>query len=482
MAVLDRLKAHWPALTLITAPFVAYGVFIARVLHPVEYPDSFAYLWRQAFDVHYLWGRSLTQRVLFTLATNNPAIIVAVQLLCYLGSALLVYLCLCKEGAPARNALVGVLIALIYSSYTLNLSAVVVNAEPILVSLVIAVPCLVALYWGPHRRALLLVLGAAFILAKNAAPYTFLLLILTWLVTMIKGTEKVAVLPHTLLIVLALARIVTTNVYDTSIHVNVLGNLYTRVFPDAEITAHFHDTYGMPVGPFVEQCQGKPVVIPCFSDRILTIDPKTRNYALLRDRYGFTDWIKRRGQAAYLRFFLLENGLDTWTRYRGMIRWVSPQSARFMIEYIGAQIPQNSPNNLEQIKHISPGQDRGFLGFDPLAILYALLRLVGFGLPEMVLGYALLGVGLLLGVQYSRYLSLGVSALVSSLGMYFVTIYGDSMEVVRHTLPAWILLLLGGVFYWIGIVDLAPAVVKRIRRHACVGVSSRQSPYEGETQ
>jgi hypothetical protein len=106
--------------------------------------------------------------------------------------------------------------------------------------------------------------------------------------------------------------------------------------------------------------------------------------------------------------------------------------------------------------------------------LYALFRLVGFGLPEVVLGYVLLGMGLLLGVQYSRYLSLGVSALVSSLGMYFVTLYGDSMEVVRHTFPAWILLLLGGVFYWIGLVDVAPAIVARARRCA------RKSSHEGE--
>ena len=82
MPVLDRLKAHWPSLALIAAPFVAYGAFIAQVLHPIEYPDSFAYLWRQAFNVHYLWGRSLTQRVIYTLAANNAALIVAVQLLC----------------------------------------------------------------------------------------------------------------------------------------------------------------------------------------------------------------------------------------------------------------------------------------------------------------------------------------------------------------------------------------------------------------
>jgi hypothetical protein len=475
MVALDRLKAHWPALVLIAAPFVVYGAFIGRVLHPVEYPDAFAYLWRQPFNVHYLWGRSLTQRAIFTLAANNPAIIVAVQLACYLGSALLVYLCLCKEGAPVRNLVVGVLIALAYSSYTLNVSAVAVNAEPILISLVICVPCLIALYWGRYRRALLLSLGTAFILAKNVAPYAYLVLIVTWLVTMVKGAERVAVLPHTALIVLALIRIVTTNRYDTSLHVNALNNVYARVFPDTQITAHFHREYGMPVGPFVQHCRGKQAGVPCFGYPILTLDPESGNYALLQDEYGFTDWIKRRGQRSYVRFFLFENGLDTWTHYRGMIGWVSPQSARFMTEYLGAQIPQNSPNNLEQIRRRSPGRDRGFLGFDSLAAWHALLRLVGFGLPEGVLGYALLGMILLFGVQYSSYLSLGVSALVCSLGIYLLAIYGDSMEVVRHTLPAWILLLLGGAFYWVGIADVAPAIVNRVRRR------TRPSFHGGET-
>jgi hypothetical protein len=470
------MEAHWPALTLIVAPFVAYGVFIARVIHPLEYPDSFAYLWRQAFSVHYLTGRSLTQRAVFTLAGNRPAIIVAVQLIFYLGTALLLYLCLCKDHAPIRNAVLGVLFGLVFSSYTLNISAVIVNAEPIFVALVICLHCLIALYWGRHRRTLFLVLGAAYILSKNVAPYVYILFVLVWLVTLIKSVKSVYVIPHTVLLALALVRIVTTRMYDTSIHVNLVNNVYKQVFVDQEITAHFYKRYGMPVGPFVQQCKGKWVEDPCFGYDISRVDPETRNYVLVRDEYGFTEWIVLEGQRSYLRFLFAENGIRTWTHYRDMIRWVSPQSARFMIDYLGAAIPQNVPNNLAQIRQRSPGRDRGFLGFDPLASLYALLLWFGFGLPELVLCYAALGMGLLLGVSYSRYLSLGVSALVSSLGMYFVTIYGDAAEVVRHTFPAWILLLVGGIFYWIGLFDVGHTIWNRVR----TGVCNCQPNHRGE--
>jgi hypothetical protein len=174
----------------------------------------------------------------------------------------------------------------------------------------------------------------------------------------------------------------------------------------------------------------------------------------MEDEYGFTDWIVEKGQRSYLRFLLFENGWETWTHYRGMIAWVAPQSAGFMTEYLGAQIPENNPNNRAQIVAHLPGGERGLLGFDSLSLIDAPLRWLGFDLPELVIGYALLGLALLIWVRPSRLLALGVSALVAALGMYFMTIYGSSMEVVRHTLPAWILLLVGGVFYWIGLADV----------------------------
>jgi hypothetical protein len=181
----------------------------------------------------------------------------------------------------------------------------------------------------------------------------------------------------------------------------------------------------------------------------------------LDDEYGFTDWVKEKGQRSYLQFVLLDNGWETWRHYRGMIAWVAPQSARFMTEYLGAQIPQNDPNNLEQIALRLPGGEQGVLGFDSLALLDAVLRWLGFALPEVVAVYVVLGMGLLAWVHPSPRLGLGVSALVAALGAYFVTIYGSSMEVVRHTLPAWLLLLLGGVFYWIGLADTVLSVVRR---------------------
>jgi hypothetical protein len=75
-------------------------------------------------------------------------------------------------------------------------------------------------------------------------------------------------------------------------------------------------------------------------------------------------------------------------------------------------------------------------------------------------------------------MALGVSALIAALGMYFLTIYGSSMEVVRHTLPAWILLLVGGAFYWIGVGDVIVRLLRSqwLRGHRLRGQRSAAAP------
>lgn len=464
-----RIKNHLPAMILIIAPFVYYYWFMLKEMHPVEYPDSFAYLWRQAFNVHYLLGRSLTQRVLFTLSMNSPQIISVVQLLFYFLIAVLIYIFLSVEKNVIFNVPIAGLISFIFSSYTLNVSAVVINSEPIFLGLVILFPCLVVLYRGPYRQIFILLFGVAFVLSKNVAPHMLFLIISTWAITSTKIKGVLRNYSFIFLVLIATLRMILTSLYDTSIHVNVLNNLYRRVFIDEEITSHFQKNYGMPVGPFVQQCKGEWVGIPCFGYHLLTINPQTRNYVLLEDGYGLTNWIRSKGQRSYAKFLIIDNGLKTWRDFGGFFHRLSTgNNMRFMVDYIGADIPENEPNNLDQIRARAWGQERGFWGFDSLSILHVWFVKLGFARVEIILLYALFGLALLHGMRYSRYLSMGVSMLVCSLGLCFLNFYGDAMEIIRHAFPALVLLVLGGIFYIAGILEIGfyAAKCRRVSGHS----------------
>lgn len=465
------MNRTWSVLPIciILLPYIYYYGFIVDNLNPVEYPDSFAYLWRQPFNFYYLTGRSLTQRVIYTLSGNHAETILIVQFTLYLTVALALYFLLSNNKSFAHKLLSALCISFLFSTYTLNASAVIINSEPIFIALLILLPFWLFLYKGPYRTVTLFAISVLFLFSKNIAPYYFILLVLMWFVTSARHVSpkheplkqlymKRHVVVYSLLVLIAVGRIQITNLYDTSIDINVLNNAYRKIFVDPEAVSVFHDKYDMPSGPFVDACMGAWVGEPCLGYNVVVVNFESRNYELAEDESGFIEWVKNTGQAAYLNYLLFYDPIGTVKSYsQAFQKYASRNTIQFMIEYLGEELPTNQPNNLAKMREL--GKEIGFLGFDSFSIIHNFLLLFGFKHTWMVCLYALIGWLALFRFPSIEYFPLAISLLCCSLGLFFLTYFGDGMEVKRHVFPTFVVLALGGTLYilsWLQILFSLP--------------------------
>ena len=466
-------------LTVLTAPFLFYGWFIHRNLIPVEYPDSYAYLWRQPFNFYFLTGRSLTQRILFSLCFTRSDIIPYVQLLFYFSAALIMYKFLSHSRSLLSQFFISIIVALIFSSYTLNLSSLVIGPEPIFISMLITFPLVLFSPHDKYSNIAVTATGVFFIFSKNVAPYACISLLFFRMVTSKNYEIKRTLISTTLLLLISTVSILVTMKYDTSIHINVVNIIYREVFPYPEKVSYFNKKYEMPVGSLVEQCKGKWIGEPCSGMHFFWVDPKTRNLTLmeelpdilrqsgityqqwvylskvLENSKGFIRWVKTRGQRAWLHYLLFVSPERTYSIFKQKFLFIAEGRAiRFMTEYLGKEIPTNNPNNLVSIVGPNPKKEIGFGGFDSLTIILNILLKLGFGYVEMIFLYIIGGIILVHSVNFSSYLSYGTSMLASSLILFFVCYFGDAIEIRRHVFPALIMLVFSGGIYLFSLIEI----------------------------
>jgi hypothetical protein len=451
--LISRIKSEWWALILIICPYFYYFWFLQTVLVPTVKGDSFAYLWNQPFSLYYLTGRSLFQRVIYTILNNDLKLISIVHLLFFLSTELLLYFLLVQGRKTVFKVITAVLLCFAFSAYTFNISAIIISAEPMFICLIIAVPGIIALYRGKYRYGVIFLSSLLLIFSKNVAPYFLVLLLCVWLITSRKQLAgKDWGLVGTLTVI-ALGQVMVTNLFDTSININVLNNLYRRIFGNETAVQIFHTKYQMPVGDFVNNCKGEWVGVPCLGFDVVFVNKETLNYDLHTDPDGLVPWIKNKGQNTYLRYLLfdgLPNSIDEFNR---SFRFYSAgDTIRFMNGYLGAP-------NIEILR--KAGTEIGFLMIDPLTLLYNLLLRIGFGRVEIVIFYLLLGLFILYKFQPPGYFSLAIMALAGALGLFFLTLFGDAMEVLRHVFPSYLLILFGGLLYVISIIEMLFIVIQR---------------------
>jgi len=330
-----------------------------------------------------------------------------------------------------------------------------------------------------------LLVGISFLLSRNMAPYLLLsLLFLHLFLTGWVWSSRVAIV-YFVLITLAFGRLIATHHYDTSVHINVANNLYARIFPDPQATALFHEKYSMPVGPFVEECKGANVTIPCFDGmETFRTNHTTQNYELaIDDAYGFADWIKSEGQRSYLRYLLFDSPRKTFLNYKTAFEThYRAKEFRFLTSYLAyTWHDHQGPNNLDILTSSNLGKEVGFFGFDSLQALKSVLVGFGFARVEVVLGYVVGGFVLKLLSQYKSYLSLSLSLLVSSQGLFFLSLFGDGMEIVRHVFPAIVLFTLSGMLFMLSLIDIFLWHVKPgIRFMVWNYLGTRRRPIRGQ--
>ena len=450
-------------LLIIISPFLFYYWFIKTKLFSIEFPDAYAYLWRQPFNFSYLTGRSLFQRIVYTVCGNDPDIIASVQLLFFLATALILYFLL--RNIPVKNKVLynlflSVFITFVFSSYTLNISAVGVSPEPIFLCLLLIFPAVLFQWPEKYRGTALLAGGIPLILSKNVAPYFVMLLLILYFLTNLKSKPKLKWF-YLLLAALSISSHLIIHTFDHSVHINAANNIFKRVFPDPVKTRRFHEKYGMPVGPFVKKAAGRNVNIFLFDNRrIYDINEKTRSFELVPDKYGFTDWIEKKGMNAYLRFILLDDFKSTYVQFRKAFnRLFHGNAIRYNINFL-LYVMQSGKDLLKKLSGGNPKRAVGFIGFDSLEWIRNILSKLGFGVVELVLVFIVIGFVLLMMLPFHSLLKLSVGMLASSLPLFFISYFGDAMELPRHVYPAFVLLIFAGVLFIFSLFHIAINVYK----------------------
>ena len=296
----DRAWVWGACLLLVVGPYLYYAWFAWTYLVPIEFADAVTYLWPEPLNVHYWTNRSLTQRLLYSLLGNRLDAIAAVQLFLFLLTALGLFGLLARPGRPLANLALAAALAFIFSSYAFNVLAVAISAEPVFLCLLLLFPCVLFLERGRYGAPLVLTVGLAFVFSRSLAPFALLVLLPVRLLAVRPGPDRVRWGVYAVLVAASLGSIVVTARYDTSLSVNTVNNIYRRVLPVSGLVERYRTKYGMPSGPWVEACAGRYVLDPCTGRPILTVDPVSRNYALLEDRQGFVRWVRDAGRRAYL--------------------------------------------------------------------------------------------------------------------------------------------------------------------------------------
>jgi hypothetical protein len=265
---------------------------------------------------------------------------------------------------------------------------------------------------------------------------------------------------------------VSTQAFDTSLEIAVLNNASLRVFPQKAVTDHFHERYGMPVGPFVDTCAAKDVCATCFDgESLLGIDDRVHNYYLKDDRYGFADWARRRGSQAWTQYLLLDNPQWTFHEFRSAFEAsLANRTVAFPISYMD----YHEAGNLERLANGSDSLRRGWFGFDPLVSMSAGLGALGFGSLGGVAVWVAVGLALH-ARKHSWVLALGVTMVVNALALFFLGHFGDGMELQRHVAPALIGYVLGATVLFVGIArSVGVALLAASHRRATAAQSEFQ--------
>jgi hypothetical protein len=442
-------------LVLIAGPFLYYAWFAWRHLVPIEYADSVTYLWRQPFNLHYLTNRSLTQRLLFSLLANHLGLIAAMHLLQYMVTGGSLFCLFARRGRSAFNLALAACLAFVLSSYTFNVSAVAIAAEPVFLCLLLLFPCVLFLERGRFGPIAVLISGLAFLFSRNLAPPTLLVFLLVRLIAVRPAPDHRRWRVYAGLVGTALASIAVTAHFDTSLAINTVNNIYRRVLTNPVATAHFQAKYGMPDGPFLKACRGMHVLDLCLGQPILFVDPNSQNYDLRDDKQGFVRWVKQEGRRAYVSYLLLDNPGRAHVMFqRDYANQVRSDAIRFTIHYLGKKRPSNVPDNRVSIESSGPGRDVGFLGFDSLALLRDALLPLGFARLHSVLLFAALGLTLCRLLAFTSHLALGTGMLCGGLASFFLGYFGDAVEVPRHVFPSLVLLVAGGVIYFLSLAEI----------------------------
>lgn len=503
--------ARWhedPASLLVIAPFFYYASVVS-MLTPDNWADSYAYLWRRTLNWYFLTGRCLTQRAVYSLACgSNLRVISMVQVLAYGAAALALYAGLRRMGGPMRRLAVAAFLLFLFSSYTLNVSAVAIASEPLFLALAVSFPAVLFFWRRRWWAAASLAVGIPFVFSKNVSPFLAVGLVILHLlmerIVVRRRGRRGAWAVYTVLAALSVGAVVASQRYDESLDMNTFNNLCQRILTSPDTTKLFHDKYGLPEGAYAAQLRGRNSNSSLDGKPLYSVSTETMNFVMTTDRYGVMEWVRTKGRRAYLRYLLLDRPAATWREFRrGFAVEARSRSLAYLrgaldlrltdggrtvfpdqvpsrmrnsdvlatLQSGGATRPLGSdpPDSFQRalrrigLGGMQPGGTTGFFGFDSLELLQRALTRIGFGSVRPILLYCVAGLVLLGFLRRRALLEPAIAYLAVGLAYFFLSFFGDSPAEERHLFPAFVLTEIGASLYLYSLAEIAGCALWRLR-------------------
>ena len=303
----------------VLSPFVYSLYWVAFRLEPIEMVDAFPYLWDAPLSAPYFTGRSLTQRVLYSLCREDPRTIAIAQLTGAALTALGAYLLLLDRDRPSRSLVVAAAIAFLATSFNTSLGAIALIPEPIHLELSIAFPLVLVYARGVLRIPCILAIGILTIFSKNTAPAIVLAEIAAYGAVRAvredcsRGVAVKALFPYAALALCAFSSMAVSQRWDTSVELNAANDVFRRVLPDPIAVLHFHARHDMPESPAIDELRGQYATSKLGGRAIFRINHATRNYELVPGDDPFLRWVAEDGFGHYVRHILFHEPMSTCT-------------------------------------------------------------------------------------------------------------------------------------------------------------------------
>jgi|GEM_PF-3368569 len=412
---------------------VPYGWYLYLLAHKMDYnnaPDSFRYLWEKGGAIYYFVNSGLSVRLVYSFFSNNINLICPAQLLLVAISQLAIYRCFRTTGRIA-NAFFAFFLILLFTSGNSRWLFNFTLSESLFVSFYILFTVSICRLVNKNNIinfSIYMFFLFLFLSARSMSAYVSLLVILIIFTLNIFNWKRILGMT-VVTIILSASSLYIIGKYDTASELNAAISIIPVIFSDPEKVAYFRDHYDMPVGPFIETCHGGNYNTLCFDyQRIQSGSTYSRNYKVLIDNYGFTDWIREKGMDSWMHYILVHNFSQT---IRTFIKGYQQKFSIFF-EYDKKDVKENGKSEIVK-----------FMSTDSFVVLKRLFIMLHLDTIAALAGCVALSSLLFLRSRSNNHYLFVTLTLVAGVAMFFIAYFGDTPHSIRHLYPGMFSVFIG---------------------------------------
>ena len=305
--------------------------------------DSFRYLWKIDVNQYFFFNSAFFVRFSYWVFDYDLEKIVTLQKIVSFAPLILMSIVVLTDQTMSRlrTFIYIIFLLLIFSSTSAKFYVSGAQPESLTVNFMIIYCTMLILANSRLMKFATIIIGLTFILTRNTSPYAAIIIsILFAIINTRKENYSFVVIICITTILFSIISMKVVQSVDKQVGISASQVYYDKVFPFTERVDHFHNKYGMPVGPFIEACKLGDINNSCFDNRKnYTSNQFSRTYRVRPDNYGFAEWVGKYGFSAWKQYIIFDNPLQT-------AKWAQNQFREvFMFHY--------TSENKEMLKDIN---------------------------------------------------------------------------------------------------------------------------------